>query len=109
MLQSGLMSRQRFHGKVAEHLWCSCCARTFPIGTYREVGNVRRCPYAGCGGHSIVDAVDWATVRDTNTEFPYTPQLGTKYAFVLAQKPRGELSLSASCPTSLPRYAPPTG
>ena len=77
MFQAGFANL--LHGRYAEHLWCCRCKRAFPNGTYRQVGAVRRCPYADCGGHSIVDAMDWAVVRGMHVDYPYTPQLGTKY------------------------------
>ncbi len=94
-LRPGLTNPQRFHGRHTEHLWCSRCTRAFPIGTYRQEGDSRYCPYAGCGAHSLVDARDWAVVRETNVEYPHTPQLGMRYAFVATVKPRQDLPLSA--------------
>ena len=81
------------HGRHAEHLWCRRCTRAFPNGTYRQVGDVRRCPYTGCGGHSVVDAMDWALVQGTNVDYPCTPQLGTKYALAVIPVLRSGLSL----------------
>jgi hypothetical protein len=83
---------RRLHGVPAEHLWCRQCMRAFPSGTYRQVGDVRRCPYAGCDGHSVVDALDWAIVRGRNAEYPCTPLFGTKYALGEAAPVRRELS-----------------
>jgi hypothetical protein len=92
-LRPGSTIPQRFHGRHTEHLWCSRCTRAFPIGTYRQEGDLRFCPYADCGAHSLVDAMDWAAVRVTNLDYPQTPQLGMRYAFVASAQPRRGLPL----------------
>jgi hypothetical protein len=95
VLPAGFTNRQRFHGQHAEHLWCSRCTRAFPNGTYRQVGSVRHCPYAGCSGHAIVDARDWAIVRNAHADYPGTPQPGTKYVFAAAAGPLRESPVPA--------------
>jgi hypothetical protein len=87
--QPGFTYRQRFHGRHAEYLWCSRCTRAFPTGAYRQVGSVRRCPYNGCSGHSILDARDWVAVRSSHADYPSAPQPGTEYAFAAAPRPQG--------------------
>ena len=78
--RSGIAFRQLlFHGKSSEHLWCRVCTRAFPNGTYRQVGEMRRCPYADCNGHATVDALEWARVQITNADYPQAPILGKAY------------------------------
>lgn len=78
--RSGVPMRQLlFHGKSSDHLWCRVCTRAFPNGTYRQDGDMRRCPYAGCSGHSTVDAVEWAKVQLSNAGYPQVPVTGTAY------------------------------
>jgi hypothetical protein len=78
--RTGIAFRQLlFHGKSSEHLWCRVCTRAFPNGTYRQVGEVRRCPYSDCNGHATVDAMEWARVQGNNADYPQVPLLGTAY------------------------------
>jgi hypothetical protein len=82
-----------FRGRNAEHLWCRRCARAFPNGTYRQVGEMRHCPYSDCSGHSTVDALEWEKVRLTNADYPQAPLLGTKYPMGALPAPLARPSL----------------
>lgn len=80
-------SPRLFHGKFADHLWCTCCRRAFPNGLYRQVGEFRRCPYAGCDGHASVDAMPWERIKAGNPDYPDNPVLGTLYPALLPPAP----------------------
>ena len=76
-----------FHGKFAEHLWCTCCKRTFPNGSFRQVGEIRLCPYAGCSGHASVDAMPWERIKVSHPEYPEVPVLGMRYTLAAGAAP----------------------
>ena len=80
-------SPRLFHGKFADHLWCGCCKRAFPNGMYRQVGEFRKCPYAGCDGHASVDAMPWERIKAGNADYPDSPVLGTRYPAQLPPPP----------------------
>lgn len=37
------------------------------------------CLYPDCDGDAVLDALDWATVRDANPDYPEEPSWGTVY------------------------------
>ena len=61
------------------HLWCLHCERTYDRGKWRVVGQYQMCPYADCSGDAVLDAFDWAIVRDGHPEYPDVPVAGTRY------------------------------
>lgn len=67
------------HGKFSEHLWCTRCFRAFPNGIYRQVGDFRKCPYAGCDAHATVDALPWEQIKAAHPDYPGTPEMGALY------------------------------
>ena len=37
------------------------------------------CPYLGCDGDAVLDALDWAAIRDQHPEYPEQPRWGEVY------------------------------
>ena len=94
MVPAQIADRPRlFHGKLAEHLWCGRCKRTFPNGTFRQVGEFRRCPYADCAGHASVDAMPWERVKASSADYPEIPAAGIRYPLVVIVVPVQGLTL----------------
>jgi len=66
-------------GPRAAWHWCLHCERAYPQGSYRQVGALQMCPYAGCEGDAMMDVWRWENVRRENTKYPETPELGREY------------------------------
>ena len=60
-------------------LWCLICERTYDRDQWRNVGEYQMCPYAHCEGDAVLDARDWAKLRDFHPEYPETPEPGKVY------------------------------
>lgn len=67
----------------SDYLWCLHCERAYKYGEYREVEQygeiLQMCPYEGCDGDTVLDAWDWAKIRDANPTYPGTPEKGKVY------------------------------
>jgi hypothetical protein len=37
------------------------------------------CPYLGCDGDAVIDALDWGAIRDEHPEYPEHPKWGDIY------------------------------
>ncbi len=37
------------------------------------------CPYLDCDGDAVIDAVDWAVIRDHHAQYPERPRWGDVY------------------------------
>lgn len=73
--------REKAFGEDARspYLWCLHCERTYERGKWRTKGELQMCPYADCSGDAVIDAWDWATMRDSNPGYPEVPDFGTRY------------------------------
>lgn len=65
--------------EYGDHLWCLHCQRAYPKGYFRHLHGLQMCPYEGCDGDTVLDALDWAQVRERHQEYAKTPKLGTVY------------------------------
>lgn len=75
------LHRDEIFGKKAqsEYLWCLHCERAYRRGQYRMVGGLQMCPYEGCDGDTVMDALDWARIREIHPEYPQIPEPGKVY------------------------------
>lgn len=77
--------RQEIFGNAGSgYLWCLKCERTYPESEYREVRNnkgqvYQMCPYKDCDGDAVIDAWDWAKIRDAHPQYPEIPECGIIY------------------------------
>ena len=60
----------------SKFLWCLHCERTYERGKWRNEGDLQMCPYPNCSGDAVIDAWDWATVREYHPDYPETPEIG---------------------------------
>jgi len=65
--------------KLSDYLWCLHCERTYKRGEFRLVNGLQMCPYEGCDGDTVLDAWDWAKVREMHPEYPEVPERGKVY------------------------------
>lgn len=65
--------------KRSDYLWCLHCERTYKRGEFRLVNGLQMCPYEGCDGDTVLDAWDWAKVREMHPEYPEVPERGKVY------------------------------
>ncbi len=72
----------------SRYLWCLHCERTYERDQWRNDGQYQMCFYANCDGDAVIDAWDWADVRDKNPHFPETPEPGKVYPLYPPPKPR---------------------
>jgi len=63
----------------SDFLWCLHCERTYNRGQYRTVDGLQMCPYAECGGDTVLDGWDWEEVRQHHPKYPIIPQDGVVY------------------------------
>lgn len=63
------------------YFWCLHCGRTYERGKWRTIDGLQMCPYLECDGDAVLDAIDWATIRDANPEYPETPTWGKTYSW----------------------------
>ncbi len=61
------------------HLWCLHCERTYEREKWRNKDGLQMCPYLDCDGDAVIDAWDWATIREHHREYPEFPEFGTRY------------------------------
>lgn len=61
------------------YLWCMHCERTYERGKWRTKDGYQMCPYVGCSGDAVINAQDWATMRDYHPEYPEVPEFGKRY------------------------------
>lgn len=72
--------RDRIFGpSTSGYFWCLHCGRTYESGKWRLIDNLQRCPYLDCDGDAVIDAIDWADVRDRRPDYPEKPRWGEKY------------------------------
>jgi len=60
--------------KRSDYLWCLHCERTYKRGKFRKVGDLQMCPYEGCDGDTVLDAIDWENIRYHHPEYPQIPE-----------------------------------
>jgi hypothetical protein len=65
----------------SEYVWCLHCERTYERGKWRTIDSLQMCPYLHCDGDAVLDAIDWAEIRDVNPPYPEKPCWGTRYAW----------------------------
>lgn len=55
------------------------CERTYERGKWRTIDGFQMCPYIDCDGDAVIDAIDWAEIRDANPTYAERPcgALGT--------------------------------
>jgi len=63
----------------SDYQWCMHCERAFKRGEHRMVGDIRMCPYPGCGGDVFSDGWDWDQFREPLPQYPAVPEFGVKY------------------------------
>lgn len=63
----------------SSHLWCLHCERAYERGKWRAKDGLQFCPYVDCDGDAVIDAWDWAKIRDHHHEYPEVPEFGTRY------------------------------
>lgn len=63
----------------SDYLWCLHCQRAYRRGQYRLVRGLQMCPYEDCNGDTVLDAWDWAQIRDAHPEYPEIPEPGVVY------------------------------
>jgi hypothetical protein len=63
----------------SEYLWCLHCQRTYEHHKWRTIEGLQRCPYVDCDRDAVIDAIDWAVIRDTNPDYPEKPEWGKTY------------------------------
>ncbi len=61
-------------------LWCLHCGRTYRRGECRVVKGLQMCPYDGCDGDTVLDAVPWGAMRSAWPAYPVIPERGRRYA-----------------------------
>lgn len=61
------------------YLWCLHCERAYEYGKYRQVGPFQMCPYFGCDGDAVVDAMKWEDIREIHPEYPVVPAMEVVY------------------------------
>ena len=66
--------------KRSGFLWCLHCERTYERGKWRTEGDLQMCPYLDCDGDAVIDAWDWAKIRDAHPDYPESPEAGKVYA-----------------------------
>ena len=71
--------------KRSEYLWCLHCQRTYERGKWRDIDGLQMCPYIDCSGDAVIDAMDWATIRDAHPEYPEKPRWCVTYAGELSE------------------------
>lgn len=63
--------------KIGDWVWCLHCQRCYKIGEYRLIGDLQMCPYEGCGGDTVLDAIPWQgegePVRDRVYDYTHKP------------------------------------
>lgn len=62
------------------YYWCMHCNRTYPAGLVWLVDGYQMCPYEGCDGTAVTDAVAWHQVREWNPALPEVPEWGVVYS-----------------------------
>ena len=70
----------------SEYFWCLHCERTYERGKWRTIDGLQMCPYLDCDGDAVLDAIDWAEIRDANPAYPEKPSWGTRYAWESDQR-----------------------
>ena len=63
----------------SKFLWCLHCERTYKRGKWRNVGDLQMCPYPDCSGDAVIDAWDWASIRDEHPDYPENPEFGKRF------------------------------
>lgn len=69
-----------------KYRWCLHCERTYKKGEFRPEYDgysnftFKMCPYEGCDGDTVVDGMNWNTVREGREEvYPEEPVSGIVY------------------------------
>jgi len=65
--------------KRSEYLWCLHCQRTYKRGQFRWEGDFQMCPYEDCDGTTVLDGIDWESIRDDCPDYPVTPESNRVY------------------------------
>jgi len=69
------------HPLRSDFFWCLHCQRTYERNKWRTIRGLQRCPYLDCDGDAVIDAIDWADIRDSHPEYPLKPVWGEVYPF----------------------------
>lgn len=79
-----MSEREEIFGKPESgYLWCLHCQRTYKDDEYRSIVNrdgrlMEMCHYEDCDGDAVIDAWDWAMIRDEHG-YPEIPEKGKVY------------------------------
>ncbi len=80
------LDREEILGKKSEGKWLLClhCERAYKDTEFRLIKNGKEflymCPYEGCDGDTIMDAIDWEDVKQGHSDYPDEPIKGVYYA-----------------------------
>jgi hypothetical protein len=81
--------REEMFGKTESgFLWCLHCERAYKDDEYRTEVNsegekMEMCHYEGCNGDAVIDAWDWAEVKEGHPEYPDIPKKGVVYSLYI--------------------------
>lgn len=66
--------------KLGDWVWCLHCQRCYKIGEYRiekKFDDLQMCPYKGCDGDTVLDAIPWQgqgePVREKIYDYDHKP------------------------------------
>ncbi len=79
--------REYIFGKVSGngYLYCMHCERVYKSGNFKHVMTsemddvLQMCPYEGCTGDAVINAIDWKDVKEHHAEYPEEPELNKIY------------------------------
>lgn len=72
--------------EMVRWVFCLHCSRAYRRGEYRLVrsrllrGFLRMCPFEGCDGDTVLDAIPWPKVLLANSSLPLIPERGKVYS-----------------------------
>ena len=59
--------------KRSIYLWFLHCERTYKRGEFRKLNELQMCPYEGCDGDTVIDAINWDEIREIHPNYPVIP------------------------------------
>ena len=73
-----------FGNDQVEYYWCLHCERAYHKKDLRTVVDqgvliMEMCHYTNCNGDAVIDAWDWAKIREANPDYPKIPEIDTHY------------------------------
>ncbi|MBE9047988.1 hypothetical protein IQ255_26945 [Pleurocapsales cyanobacterium LEGE 10410] len=77
--------REAMFGKTESgYLWCLHCERAYKESEYRTEVNrngdmMEMCHYEDCDGDAVIDAWDWADLKEGHPDYPDNPVEGKVY------------------------------